>query len=352
MKSFATIALTAVVIMLAAQPSSNAQPPPMPVPQPSPKALISETIGISEVTVSYHRPGVKGRKVWGDLVPYGIVWRAGANENTTVSFSSEVTVGGSTLPAGTYGLHMIPTEGNWTVIFSRNATSWGSFFYKEAEDALRFKVKPVASEYHEWLQYEFSDLSDSSAILSLLWEKVRVPIALRFVTRKLVIDNARDVYLRGLAGFSWQGFNQAAQYCLRNNMNLAEALNWANQSVAIAETFANLRTKAAILEKMGNTSEVASLRSKAMSIATEVDINTLGYTYLQAGNTKEAIATFETNVKDHPNSWNVYDSLGEGLDAAGDTKGAIRNYEKALKMVGDEVNKKRINEILTRLRVK
>ena len=351
MKSTPAVAALFGLLILAGTYQSNGQPQ-MPLPQASPEASISQTIGISEVRVSYHRPGIKGRKVWGDLVPYGIAWRAGANENTTISFSTAVTAGGKTLPAGTYALHMIPAMGDWTVIFSKNATSWGSFFYKESEDALRFTVKPQPSENHEWLQYEFSDVSDSTGTLSLLWEKLRISIPLAFDTRRIVIDNARDVYLRGLAGFSWQGFNQAAQYCLRNSMNLTEALNWINQSIGIAETYANLRTKAAILEKMGATAEVASLRSKAMTLATEADINTLGYNYLQANQLKEAIATFQKNVKDYPNSWNVYDSLGEALEKSGDVKGSIANYEKALKMVGDDVNRKRITETIAKLKAK
>ena len=342
----------AIGILLSAGSSLSSAQPQMPQPDASPKASLAQTIGISDVLVSYHRPGVKGRPIWGALVPYGVVWRAGANENTTISFSTAVNLGGKTLPAGTYGLHMIPTQGDWTIIISRNATSWGSFFYKESEDALRFTVKTQPSDQHEWLQYEFSDLSDSSGILSLLWEKVRVPIPLAFDTRRLVVDNARDVYLRGLAGFSWQGFNQAAQYCMRNGIILTEALRWADASISINENFANLRTKAAILEKMGNTAEVPALRAKAMMLATEADINTLGYTYLGANQIKEAIATFEKNVRDHPNSWNVYDSLAEGLEKNGDVKGAIANYEKALKMVGDDANRKRISDILTRLKAK
>jgi hypothetical protein len=351
MRTLPAAAATLVLLVLLGVSISSSQPQ-LPLPQPSPQASISQTIGITEVTVSYHRPGVKGRKVWGDLVPYTIVWRAGANENTTLSFSSAVLVGGKMVPAGTYGLFMTPTENDWTIILSRNATSWGAFFYKESEDAIRFTVRPVPSEHREWLQYEFTDISDSTATLSLLWEKLRIPISLAVDTKRVVVDNARDVYLRGLAGFSWQGFNQAAQYCLRINMNLPEALNWINQSIGIAETYANLRTKAAILERMGNNAEVPALRAKSLTIATEADINTLGYIYLQANNFKDAIATFQKNVKDHPTSWNVYDSLGEALDKSGDAKMAITYYEKALKIVGDDVNKKRITETLTRLRAK
>jgi tetratricopeptide (TPR) repeat protein len=340
-----------LAVAVIASAISSAQTP-FRVPEPSPKAVVTQTIGISEVTVTYHRPGVKGREVWGKLVPYGEVWRAGANENTTISFSHQVTVGGKILPAGTYGLHMIPTKESWTVIFNRNSTSWGSFFYKEAEDALRITVKPQATEQTEWLQYTFSDLSESGAVLSLSWEKVRVPIAFSFDTPAIVIAYARDEYLRGAAGFTWDGFNRAAQYCVRKNVDLPLALEWADRSISITENFTNLRTKAAVLDKMGKSADASVLREKSMTLATEAEINTLGYGYMNEGKTKEALVLFEKNVKDHPDSWNTYDSLGEGLAAAGDTKGAIKNYEKALKMGVSEANRKRIADILQKLKAK
>ena len=144
----------------------------MPVPQPSPAATVKQTVGIAEIKIVYHRPGVKNRKIWGGLVPYGEIWRAGANENTIITFSHPVKVEGKDLPAGTYGLHMIPTEGSWTIVFSKNSTSWGAYFYKESEDAVRIPVKAAPAEYHEWLTYEFSDLTDSSAVFSLRVIKV------------------------------------------------------------------------------------------------------------------------------------------------------------------------------------
>jgi hypothetical protein len=321
-------------------------------PEPSPKAVVSQTIGISEVTVTYHRPGIKGREVWGKLVPYGQVWRAGANENTTVSFSHQVTVDGNILPAGTYGLHMIPTNDTWTVIFSKNSTSWGSYFYKEGEDALRITVKPEPTVQTDWLQYAFSDLSETGAILSLSWEKVRIPIGLSFDTPAIVVAYARDEYLRGAAGFTWDGFNRAAQFCVRRNVNLPLALEWADRSISISENFSNLQTKAAVLEKMGKPAEAAALREKSMKLATEPELNTLGYAYLNEGKKREAVEVFERVVREHPGSWNAYDSLGEGLAATGDTKGAIKNYEKALSMGVSEDNKKRITEILRTLKAK
>ncbi len=323
--------------------------PQLPQPQASPGATVSQTVGITEITVTYHRPGVKGRDVWGGLVPYGEVWRAGANENTTISFSHDVTVGGKPLNAGTYGLHMIPTKSQWTVIFNKNSTSWGSFFYSEAEDAQRIVVIPQPDSFHEWLLYEFSDLTDSSAILSLSWEKLRVPILITTETRKNVLALARDAYLRGPAGFTWQGFNQAAQYSLRNGGDLNEALKWADRSTGMVETFGNLRTKAQILEAMGKSSEASPLFAKSMTIASEADINILGYTLMGQNKMKEAGEMFEKNVKDHPDSWNVYDSLAEWQQKSGDTKSAIQNYEKALKRVKDEQNRKRITETIQKL---
>jgi tetratricopeptide (TPR) repeat protein len=345
-----TYAFAVVVLALTAPALALAQPN-MQTPQPSPAASVHQTIGISEVGVSYHRPAVKGRKVWGGLVPLNEIWRAGANENTAVTFSTPVRIGGSTLPAGTYGLHMIPAaDGPWTIIFNRNATSWGSYFYDQREDALRFSVNPQQEQFHEWLQYEFTAITDTGAVMSLLWENLRIPIALGFDTPALVLANARAVYLRGPAGFTWQGYNQAAQYAVRNGGDPAETLGWIDRSIQINENFTNLQTKATILEKRGDAAGAKTLRMRAMKIATEAEMNTYGYTLIAQRRVDEALAIFEANVKAHPDSWNVYDSLAEALEGKGDVKGAIKNYEKALALAGDDTNKKRLNAVLTRLR--
>jgi len=326
--------------------------PQLPQPDASPAAFVSQTVGITDVKVSYHRPGTKGRQIWGKLVPYGEVWRAGANENTTVSFGYPVRIEGKDLSAGTYGLHMIPTEGEWTVIFNQNATSWGSYFYDKAEDALRVTVKPRQAEHQEWLSYEFTDLTDSSAVLLLRWEKLAVPIRVTLDIRSLVLARAKNEYLRGPAGFTWQGFNQAAAYCLKNNINLEEAMRWADQSIAINANFNNLRVKAGLLEKAGKKPEADALREQSMKLATEADINMLGYQYMNSGKMKEALETFKKNAKDYPDSWNVYDSLAEAYEKSGDKKLAIENYSLALKRVQDEQNKKRITETLQKLGAK
>jgi len=141
----------------------------------SPKASISQTVGFTEVTISYSRPGVKDRKIWGGLVPYDKVWRAGANEATKITFSTDVTIEGKKLAKGSYGFFAIPGKNEWTLIFNKVADQWGAFEYNEAEDALRINAKPVKSNFTEWLRYEITRTSDSTAEISLLWEKLKVP---------------------------------------------------------------------------------------------------------------------------------------------------------------------------------
>jgi hypothetical protein len=144
----------------------------------SPKASISQTVGFTDVTISYSRPGVKGRKIWGGLVPYDKVWRAGANEATKIIFSTDVTVNGKKLSKGSYGFFAIPGKNEWTLIFNKVADQWGAFEYNEAEDALRINVKPEKNDFTEWLRYEITKTSDSTAVVSLEWEKLKVPFKL------------------------------------------------------------------------------------------------------------------------------------------------------------------------------
>jgi tetratricopeptide (TPR) repeat protein len=319
------------------------------LPQASPKATISQTVGLTDIAITYHRPAVNKRTVWGDLVPWDQVWRAGANENTTIAFSSPVTVNGKPLAAGTYGLHMIPTQGgDWTIAFSNVNWAWGSFTYDEKEDALRVTAKPQPAEFQERLSYSFDEPTDGSVDVSLRWEKVRVPFRVEVDTPSVVMASIRRE-LRDLPRFSWQGWNQAAAYALRTKTNVDEAVTWADRSIGMQANFNNLRTKAGLLELKGDTSAASALRERAMKIATEADINNYGYQLLGAGKTDEAIEMFRKNVKDHPQSWNVYDSLGEAYDRKGDKKLAIENYRRALNMTQDPDQRKRIEGILKRL---
>jgi hypothetical protein len=326
-----------------------AQAPALVLPQASPRAQVSQTVGLTEMEVTYHRPAVKGRKVWGGLVPYGQVWRAGANENTVVTFSTPVSVGGTVLPAGSYGLHMLPAATEWTVIFSSQSHAWGSFSYDAKEDVARMKVVPVVAEPTESLTYTFDDPSDKGVTLSLRWEKLRVPIPVEVDTKQVVVASLRD-QMRGLPRFFPDGWSNAAAWCVANNVNLAEAQTWLDRSLAMRESFAGLRAKAALLEKKGDAKEADALREKALKIATEAEVNQLGYGLLGQGKLDEAISLFQRNVKDHPGSWNAYDSLAEAYANKGDKAQATANYRKAYDMVKQEDQRTRIQGELAKLK--
>ncbi len=338
----------AVVLFLPCRAASAQSFPPLTVPQASPEAVVEQTVGITQIRISYHRPAVNKRKIWGGLVPYNEVWRAGANENTTISFSSEATVGGQKIAAGTYGLHMIPTEKDWTVILSRQAAAWGSFSYDQKEDALRITVTPQPAEFQERLGYTFEDPTDTSVQAAMHWEKVRVAFPITVDTPQVVVASLRQE-LRGLPRFSWQGWNQAAAYCLNHNVNLDEALEWSNQSIGMAETFTNLRVKAGLLEKKGDSKTAEALRARSLRIANETEMNAYGYQLLGQKKTDEAIEVFKKNVRDHPGSWNVYDSLGEAYSIKGDKKQATELYRKARSMA-PESQWKRIDDALAKLK--
>src|SRR5262249_17936542 len=204
------------------------------------------------------------------------VWRAGANENTTISFSSPVKIDGKTLAAGTYGLHTIPTEKDWTIIFSKMSVAWGSFSYDEKEDALRIKATPKAlAASQERLGYTFDDPTAGSVTVALRWEKLEVPFKLEVDTPTVAMAAIRD-QLRGLPRFGWVGWNQAARYWVQNGGDLAEAGQMVDRSIGIQETYQNLTTRAMILEKKGDAAGATAARNKAMSLATEVDINQRG----------------------------------------------------------------------------
>jgi tetratricopeptide (TPR) repeat protein len=339
----------ALAVLLFGVPTALAQAPPLSLPEPSQSASITQRIGLTDITIAYHRPMVGKRKIWGALVPFGEVWRAGANQNTTLTFSSPVTIGDKKIAAGTYGLHMLPTEKTWTVILSSVATAWGSFSYDEKEDVVRLMVTPAPTDFEESLEYTFENPTENSVTIVLRWEKLQVPLAISVDTKAVTMESLKG-QLRGLGRFFWQDWNQAAQWSLHNDYELEQGLAWANRSIDIQPSFQNLWTKAGFLEKKGDAKAAGELRARAMPLATEPDINNLAYQLLADKKYDEALALFNKNVKEHPNSMNVYDSLGEALAATGDKKGAIENYSKALSMSTDSADKKRISAILAKLK--
>jgi hypothetical protein len=236
--------------------AANAQAPQLFAPRPSPGASVTQTIGLTDVTIRYSRPGVKGRKIWGELVPYGQVWRTGANENTTISFSTPVKVEGKELPAGTYGVQTIPTEKEWTLILSKDADEWGAFSYNPEHDALRATVTPTAGMHSkERMEFYFDDLTDNSATVKLIWEKLVVPF-------KIEVDTAAQV----AAKQRWQGLYQGANWCVDNGC-ADKAEKWLDASIALDANFNNLRAEANLYAKSGRTKEAIAAGERALAAA-------------------------------------------------------------------------------------
>lgn len=309
----------------------------------SPAANVSQTIGISTVEVSYGRPSVKGRQIWGSLVPYGwnaqgfgfgnkAPWRAGANENTTIKFSHEATVEGQKVPAGTYGLFFVINPDNTgEVILSKDYRSWGSFFYDEKNDQLRAKIKIQETAPTELLTYDFINLDKNSADLVLKWEKKQFPVKIAFAVDEIVMANAKEE-LKGPIGFSWQGYTGAANYALQNKVGMDQAMGWIDKALTQNQSFTTLNVKAGLLEAKGQTSEAEKFKKQAVDKATEAELNTYGYQLLGQGSTDKAIEIFLLNTQKNPKSANTWDSLGEAYAKKGDTKNAIASYKKSLNL--------------------
>lgn len=233
------------------------------LPRPSQRGELSQTVGLTKISLVYSRPGVKGRKIWGDLVPYDKVWRTGANEATAITFSTDVRIGGQALPAGSYSLHTIPTTGEWTVIFNKSADLWGSYDYKEANDALRVRVKPVPHEATEWLEFSFPAVSNEKATLALDWEKVRVPVEIEVDTINIALKNAREA-MTALAADDFRTAFRCADFAFQNGVAPEEAAAWVDRSIAIKPMWLNLRLKANMLAKSGKYAEASDVARKAI----------------------------------------------------------------------------------------
>ena len=309
----------------------------------SPAATTAQTIGISTVTVNYSRPAVKGREIWGALVPYGwnvqgfgaqkeAPWRAGANENTVISFSHPVKVEGTDVPAGSYGLFFTINEDNTgEVVLSKDYKSWGSYWYDPANDQLRAKIQLREIPNAELLTYDFINLTKNTGELVLNWEKKQFPVKLEFAVDEIVMANAEQE-LKGVVGFTPEGFTSAANYALENNVNHEKAMAWIDQAIAQNNTFATKRIKSGLLQHAGKTAEADKLMQEAMGAATEAELNTYGYQLLGQGTHDKAIEVFELNTKRFPKSANAWDSLGEGYATKGDKTNAIKSFKKSLSL--------------------
>ncbi|MES2794916.1 MAG: DUF2911 domain-containing protein [Bacteroidota bacterium] len=322
------------------------------------KAAVTEQIGLTQVTVNYSRPGVKGRegKIFGtQIAHFGFInqgfgpsksapWRAGANENTTLSISQDVKVEGQTVPAGKYGLFLALSENEVTVILSKNSDSWGSYYYDQSEDALRVTVKQIKNQpLVERLKYEFSDQTESSAILSMLWEHWRVPIKIEVDLEKQQLQSFRNE-IRTDKGFSSLAFQQAAQYCLDKNINMEEGLKWADQAINETfigqKTFGTLSLKSRFLDKLGKKEEAANVMQQAVAIGNAAELHAYGRQLLQAQKLSEALEVFKLNESKNPTEYAPKVGMARVLSAMGKYKDALKYAKSAQTIVGENAQEK------------
>ena len=336
---------------------------------------VTQGIGLVRVTIDYSSPNVhapdgsdrKG-KIWGGLVPYGMSdlgyndckscpWRGGANENTVFTVSHDVKIEGQPLPAGRYGLHFIPDPAEWTVIFSKNSTSWGSYSYDPQEDALRVKVKPVAAPYTEWLTYEFVDREKDHATVALQWEELSVPIT-------ITVEDMPGLYmaqirkeLRDSHRFTSQNWSDAAQYALTEKRNLDEALRWAKHGVDDPfdgdVNFTSVSTLAMAQLANGQAEAARASMDRAIALSTgPIPVHGFARGLQNAGMKAEAMRVFEANAKKYPNQWPTMLGLARGYNEMGDTKKALASAKKALAQAPDEPNRKNIERFIATLETK
>jgi hypothetical protein len=299
------------------------------LPLQSQRAVVSQRIGLTDITINYHRPLVNDRKVWGGLVPFGQVWRAGANENTTITFSDPVTVEGQQLAAGTYGLHMIPNADQWTIIFSKNSTSWGSFTYKESEDALRVNVKPQAADMHNALTYDFDDVKPDSTVITLEWEKVAVPFKVG-VDVHGVVEASLKKQLRGLEQYTWQSWDDAANYLIAEKIDYEDAVAYENKSIELEDRYENEHGKSVALRALGRKEEADATLKRALDLATPLQVHFYARGLQGEKRSDEAFAIFRDNARKHPDLWFTHTGLARIYSAQGKFDDATKEMKLAL----------------------
>ncbi len=363
--------LMVCVSLLAAQAQGITLPPS----GDNHKSVVTQYIGsIAHVTINYNSPDVtapdgtdrKG-KIWGQLEPYGLnnlgfgtstasPWRAGANQNTTITFSHDMTVQGKPIKAGTYGFHIILEKDKpWTLIFSNNSTAWGSYFYDENEDALRVEAQPQEAPYHEWLSYEFIDRKPAATTVALYWENMMVPFT-------IAVPNSDELYLaqirkelQNAPGFSWQNRVAAVRFCVARKINLEEALTWAEtastNSFIGQENFTTLSAKAAVLQALNRTQEADAAMQQAINHATAspFDIHGYGRQLIALGEKQKALDVFLLNAKRNPQTWPVNVGLARGYSAVGNYKSALKFAKLALAEAPDQINKDSMQDAVQKL---
>lgn len=340
------------------------------------QASVTQWMGPVEVEINYSSPDVHGPNgedrtghIWGELVPYGLSnlqfgystdanpspWRGGANMNTTIRFSHDVLVEGQPLKAGIYGLHFIPEKEEWTIIFSSNSTAWGSFFYNPKEDVLRVKTKPASNVYTEWLTYTFTDRQTNACTVELMWELLRVPMHIQVPNiEQVYIDQFRKE-LQSDIGFGFQAWVDAANYCVAHQMNLEEALKWANYAIEEPffgrKNFTTLSCKASVLAAMGKTAQSDSIMQVAIKdpTASALDVHYYARGLQAIQKNAEALAVYKVNYEKYPNLPVTNLGLARGYSATGDYKQALKYAQAALKLNPDPQVKQTLEQAIKTL---
>jgi tetratricopeptide (TPR) repeat protein len=363
-------------LLAAAVPAlpAKAQNPGLTLPPSGDNQYASVTQGIGPVrlTIEYSSPDVhsptgedRRGKIWGGLVPYGMAdlgfgtcgkecpWRGGANENTVFTTTHDVLVQGKPLPAGSYGLHFIPGPEEWTVVFSKNHTSWGSYFYDAKEDALRVQAKPEKSEYHEWLTYEFTDRQPGKATVALKWEDLQVPFTISADIDNVYLAAIRNE-LRSSPGFDPRNWTAAAQFALQQKVNLPEALTWAEKGAnppTGQENFQSLTALAQLQEANGKADDARKTMDRALNHPTAgpTDLHQYARQLQAQKKNEEAMKVFELNAKRHPNVWPVHVGLARGYAGLGRTKEALTEARLALPQAPNEASRKNLEDLIKQI---
>ncbi len=323
-------------------------------PRGSQKATVSQTVGITKIYIEYSRPSVNGREIWGKLVPYGMnnlgfgtaiesPWRAGANENTIIKFTDDVTIGGKNVKAGKYGLHVVVNEDNTAmIVLSHNHRAWGSYFYDPADDALNLVVNTETIPHTEQLTYHFMDVTPNSATVALDWEKKRIPFTVEVDVTNIVLADIRSD-LQNEPGFSRQTWEQAANFSLNNGGDLDEALGWIDGAIAgqffSQATFNNLQIKSQILTKQGKTAASEATLNEALDVATVLEAHQYGRTLIGQGEKEKAMKVFKMNAEKHKNTWPVDYGMARAHSAMGNYRVALKHLKKALDRAPNKPNK-------------
>jgi tetratricopeptide (TPR) repeat protein len=332
------------------------------------KCRTGRQVGITDIDIKWNAPGVKGRegKVWGTNVAYygfevlgfgsGMVspWRAGADESTTISFSTDVTINGKPLAAGNYGFFMALAPDSCTLIFNKNTKGWGSYFYDSTLDVLRVATiqQKNEKESKERLNYTFNKQTPQSVEVALEWEKWRIPFTVTIDVVKTTLASIRT-QLSGVMGFDPPSLQAAAAWCLQNNVNDEQALSWINSAVdpnlGGVKTFRALSVKAGLLAKLNRKAEADQLMKDAMEVATAIDLHGYGRKLLSENKVKEAMAVFEKNFEKHKGAWPTEVGLMRGYSAQGDVKNALKHARLALAQSPDEENRKALEQAVQKL---